>query len=146
MNTPNNNITESNAQPKFVDFSIESERERLSASAIGAYANIMDVWNITEEDARVVFGGMSHGNYHNHKKKPENYVLSQDRLTRVSYCIGIFKALNIIYDQELADKWMTLPNKNKLFRGTTPFEFIKQGGIPAFLEVRKLVDGRRGGK
>ena len=60
--------------------------------------------------------------------------------------IGIFKALNILYSEPLADSWITLANRNGLFRGTTPLEFMLQRGLPGMLEVRRLLDARRGGQ
>lgn len=66
-------------------------------------------------------------------------------LRRVSYLVGIFKALNILYSEELADRWMQLPNKNRIFGGDTPLAYLIRGGLPAFQTVRRLLDARRGG-
>jgi len=38
--------------------------------------------------------------------------LDQDKLTRVSLLLGIFKALNILYSRRLADSWVNLANSN----------------------------------
>jgi hypothetical protein len=40
---------------------------------------------------------------------------------------------------------MTLPNRNRIFGGTTPLEYLIRGGLPAFQTVRRLLDARRGG-
>jgi hypothetical protein len=66
-------------------------------------------------------------------------------LTRISYLIGIFKALNILYSERLADKWIQLPNDNPIFRGRTPLAYMMKGGQPAMQTVRRLLDARRGG-
>jgi len=71
--------------------------------------------------------------------------LDEDRLRRISYLVGIFKALNILYSEDLADQWMQRPNKNRIFGGMTPVNYLIRGGIPAFATVRKLLDARRGG-
>ena len=72
-------------------------------------------------------------------------VLDEDRLRRISYLVGIFKALSILYSDELADRWMQLPNKNRIFGGMTPHAYLMQGGLPAFATLRRLLDARRGG-
>jgi RES domain-containing protein len=51
---------------------------------------------------------------------------------RISYLIGIFKSLNILYSQRLADRWMQLPNTNPIFAGRTPLDYILRGGTPAW--------------
>ena len=78
------------------------------------------------------------------KKNPDR-VLDTDRLTRVSYLIGIFKALHILHGRTLADEWVRLPNRNAIFAGDTPLSFIMKGGLPAMQTVRRLLDARRAG-
>jgi len=78
-------------------------------------------------------------------KKSAGRVLDQDMLTRISYLVGIFKALHILYGEALADRWMQLANKNSLFGGNTPLDYMIRGGMPAFHNVRRLLDARRGG-
>lgn len=128
----------------FVDLADEREQERLSPAALNAFFNIMECWKVTDEDARFLLGGISNGTLYNYKKIPHKK-LSQDTLMRISLLIGIFKALNILHNQELADKWMQLPNKNSIFTGKTPLEYLKKGGIPAMQVLRKLLDARRAG-
>lgn len=127
-----------------VDLTTKSERERLSTSALTAFFNIMDRWQVRDEDARALLGGVSNGPYYTWKKQPER-VLDSDVLTRISYLIGIFKALNILYGEKLADEWTQLPNNNRIFAGRTPLEYMSRGGVPAMQIVRRLLDARRGG-
>lgn len=127
-----------------IDLTSRSERERLSESALKGFFNIMNQWGIRDEDARSLLGGISNGPYYNWKKKPER-LLDADVLTRISYLIGIFKALNILYGEKLADEWVRLPNTNRIFSGRTPLEYMMRGGVPAMQIVRRLLDARRGG-
>lgn len=127
-----------------VDLTTRAERERLSPSAVRAFFKIIDRWHIRDEDARTLLGGISNGPYYEMKKDPER-VLDTDRLQRISYLIGIFKSLNILYSKTLADAWITLPNSNRIFAGRTPLEYMVRGGLPAMQTVRRLLDARRGG-
>jgi hypothetical protein len=104
----------------------------------------MTRWSIRDEDARMLLGGMSNGPFYELKKNPDR-VLDTDRLTRISYLIGIFKALNILYSDKLADKWIQLPNSNPVFAGKMPLEYMMKGGQSAMQTVRRLLDARRGG-
>ena len=127
-----------------VDLTAKAERERLSPSAVRAFFNIMNRWGVRDEDARVLLGGMSNGPFYEMKKKPDR-LLDADRLLRISYLVGIFKALNVLYSETLADAWIQLPNTNRIFGGQTPLAYMMKGGLPALQTVRRLLDARRGG-
>ena len=128
------------------DLSRTEERRRLSAAALRALFNIVDRWEVRDEDTRKLLGDISNGAYYKLKLNPRGKTLDQDRLRRISYLIGIFKSLNILYSQRLADQWMRLPNTNPIFAGSTPLEYVVRGGQPAMDMVRRLLDARRGGR
>ena len=127
-----------------VNLSTKGERERLSPSALKAFLSIMQKWEVRDEDARALLGGMSNGQFYAIKKKPER-TLDADVLTRISYLVGIFKALNVLYSEKLADAWVQLPNANRIFGGQTALAYMINGGLPAMQTVRRLLDARRGG-
>lgn len=127
-----------------VDLSSRKERERLSPAGLKAFFNIMARWKVRDEDARALLGSVSNGPFYEMKRNPHR-VLDPDRLARVSYLVGIFKALNILYSEKLADAWVQLPNANPIFGGQTPLSFMIKGGLPALQTVRRLLDARRAG-
>jgi uncharacterized protein (DUF2384 family) len=130
---------------KMPDLTDAATRKRLSPAAIAAFFQIVEKWDVKNEEAMLLLGGISHGRYYALKKTGRG-VLTQDELTRVSLLIGIFKALNILFQQRLANQWMSRPNSNPLFHDAPPLETIKNGGVPGMLEVRRLLDARRGGR
>ena len=119
-------------------------RKRLSPAGIRAFLRIAQKWGVKDQDARALLGGISSGSFYALKKAPARRTLDQDALTRISLLIGIFKALNILYSQRLADAWVTLANSNPIFRGSTPLDYILRLGMPGMIEVRQLLDARRG--
>jgi hypothetical protein len=127
-----------------IDLTSKAERERLSPPAVRGFFRIMERWGIRDDDAKVLLGGLSNGPYYEMKKNPDR-VLDTDRLLRISYLTGIFKALNILYSKKLADAWIRLPNSNRIFRGESPLAYVMKGGLPAMQTVRRLLDARRGG-
>lgn len=128
-----------------IDLSRKENRTRLSPAAIKGLLLIAAHWNLRDDDTRALLGGMSSGSFYALKNRATK-ALDEDQLTRISLLIGIYKALNILYGQKLADAWMTLPNTNPMFRGDSPLIYVKKGGIPAFVRVRQLLDARRGGR
>ena len=126
------------------DLGTRDARERLSGPALRAFFNIAARWKVRDEDARALLGGVTNGPFYEMKRKPDR-IIDTDRLTRVSYLIGIFKALHILHSRKLADEWMHLPNSNPIFNGETPLAYIMRGGLPAMQTVRRLLDARRAG-
>lgn len=127
-----------------VDLSKKENRVRLSPAAIKGLLRIATRWNLRDDDTRVLLGGISSGSFYA-LKNGAHKTLDVDQLTRISLLIGTYKALNILYSQKLADAWMKLPSTNPIFGGDSPLQYVKKGGIPAFVRVRQLLDARRGG-
>ena len=127
-----------------VDLGARAERDRLSPGALRAFFNLMARWQVRDEDARALLGGVSNGPYYEMKKRSDR-VLAADTLLRISYLVGIFKALHILHSAALADEWVRLPNTNRIFGGQTPLAYMLRGGLPAMQMVRRLLDARRGG-
>jgi len=127
------------------DLGRKETQGRLSAPAIKAFFKMARCWKLRDEDARQFLGGISNGAFY-HLKGGTARKLDQDKLTRVSILVGIFKALNILYSKKLADAWIGLPNTNPIFGGITPLAYMIRGGMPAMMRVRQLLDARRGGR
>lgn len=130
---------------KIPDLADAATRARLSPAAIVAFFAIVDKWQLRNEDAMSMLGGISHGRYFELKRHRKG-LLSQDELTRISLLIGIFKALNILFGQRLANQWTSRPNSNPMFNGAPPLQYLSRGGVPAMIGVRRLLDSRRGGR
>ena len=128
-----------------VDLSKKEVQGRLSRAAIPAFFKITHAWGVRDESARHLLGGVSNGVFYQ-LKKGEKKTLDQDKLTRISLLLGIFRALNVLYSRKLADSWLSLPNSNPMFEGEAPLFYMIRGGLPAFVRVRQLLDARRGGR
>ena len=121
-----------------------AERGRLSAPGLKAFFAMMRAWQVRDEDARALLGGVSNGPFYEMKRHPGR-TLDTDRLMRISYLLGIYKALHILHADALADEWVQLPNRNPIFGGETPLAYMLRGGLPAMQTVRRLLDARRAG-
>ena len=139
----------SNAVPGYqfnptLELSRFQTRERLSQSAVDGLFAILEKWQVSIEKGGELLGGMARSSMY--KLKTAAGVLSQDQLTRISYIVGIYQALHILFPDELADLWVTLANDNFLFSGRTPLDFMVREGIPGLQQVRRLLDAARGGQ
>ena len=127
------------------DLSSKDVQERLSRSAIPAFFKLTQAWQVRDDAARQLLGGVSNGVYYQ-LKRGQKKTLDQDKLTRISLLLGIFKALSILYSRKLADSWINLPNSNPMFAGDAPLAYVIRGGVPALVRVRQLLDVRRSGR
>ena len=121
-------------------------REQLSGGAIKAFVKIAGKWGLTESQARGLLGGIASSTFHAWKSEPKTQKLSQDTLLRISLVLGIYKALQIYFGEELADRWVTLDNRGSMFAGNAPIDYMIRQGQPGMYQVRRMLDAWRGGR
>ncbi|MBL4790744.1 MAG: DUF2384 domain-containing protein [Kordiimonadaceae bacterium] len=132
-----------------LDLGNQTHREAITFSAITAFVRLMGIYKIANKDAMALHGGMSQSKYTEIVKKVENKdksitALSFDALTRISYMLGIVKSLRITYGKDVADKWFTRPNRNRIFAQRRPLEYCLEHGINGLNTVRAFLDAQRG--
>lgn len=119
-------------------------RQKLTGPALRAFFNIAAAWDLSATEQRALLGWPAPASFQKYKSGTAG-TLSFDTLTRISLVLGIYKGLHILYPEpKLADGWVKLPNRNPLFGGKPALELMAEGGIDALLQVRRLLDGRRG--
>ncbi len=119
------------------------QRRRLSGPAIRAFFLLAESWRLSVSDQIALLGHPAESTYFKYKAE-RGGTLSFDTLTRISLLLGIYKALHILYpDDVLADRWIGLPNSNPLFGGKPALDLM-MSGMDGLYQVRRLLDGRRG--
>ncbi len=126
------------------NFAAESDRERLSPTAIRAVKGVAEQWGIKGAEMAALLG-VSTSTWDRMSAGSWEGALSQDQLTRVSAIVGLFKGLHLLFADGMADRWVRLRNKGLLFENRTPIEAMIEGGIPMMIDVRRHVDALRGG-
>jgi uncharacterized protein (DUF2384 family) len=129
---------------KLPDLTDPATRDRLSPAAVEAFFQIVEKWSLRNEDAMALLGGVSNGRYYELKRSRRG-PLTQDELTRISFLIGIFKALNILFGGKLASQWISRPNSHPIFHDGPPLRVLIRAGVPGMMGVRRLLDSRRSG-
>ncbi|HCV01129.1 MAG: DUF2384 domain-containing protein [Planctomycetes bacterium] len=110
--------------------------------ALSVFFNIMDAWRVKAKDQITLLGSPSESTYYKWKKGNVSS-LSPDTLERISYVMGIYKGLGILFPtREQADAW---PNKsNRDFNGLTAMEYMLKGSMINLWDVRRYIDAQRG--
>jgi hypothetical protein len=79
-------------------------------------------------------------------KRAEDVTLPKDTLERLSYILGIYKALQILLpDERAADVWIRQPNAAPLFGGQSALRRMLSGRVSDLYVVRQYLDAQRGG-
>ncbi len=125
-------------------FAAESDRARLTPAALQAMRRLADAWKLTGEQMAALLG-VSPSTWDRIRAGTWQQSLSQDQFTRVSALIGTYKALHLLFADDMADRWPNLRNSGPLFGNVTPIEAMLEGGIPRMIEIRRYADALRGG-
>jgi uncharacterized protein (DUF2384 family) len=115
-----------------------------SAAGLKAFARIADIWGLSIAEQQKLLGISSRSTYFKWKKDPQ-VRLSRDTLERLSYLLGIYKALQILLPQaQAADQWIRRPNEEPLFGGRSALERMLSGNVADLYLVRQYLDSQRG--
>lgn len=122
-----------------------SSRE-LSAAGLRAFFNIARDWELNTDEQMVLLGGPGRSTFFKWKSAPNTADLKRDTLERLSYLLGIYKALQILLPASTAaDAWVKKPNTAPLFGGKSALDRMLGGNVADLLAVRQYLDARRGG-
>ncbi|MGA9945610.1 MAG: MbcA/ParS/Xre antitoxin family protein [Candidatus Cybelea sp.] len=122
-----------------------TEATALSAATVRAFGNIARAWGMDLREQRAALGNISKQTIYNWREHPERARLNGDQLDRVSYYLGIYKALHILFTRpEQADCWIRRPNAALPFGGRPAADLMFSGRIEDLIRVRRYVDGARG--
>lgn len=118
--------------------------EVLGATALTAFFNIAAAWDLSADEERTLLGAPPRSTFF--KWKSERAAkLSADTLERISYIMGIYKALHILLPTpEAADAWVKKPNAAVLFGGQSALERMRSGRVIDLADVRRYLDAERG--
>lgn len=122
-----------------------SNRE-LSAAGLRAFFNIARDWQLSTEEQMVLLGAPGRSTFFKWKSSPESADLKRDTLERLSYLLGIYKALQVLLPStDAADAWIKKPNDAPLFAGQSALDRMLGGNVADLVAVRQYLDARRGG-
>ncbi|MBP1627708.1 MAG: hypothetical protein H6Q00_2183 [Holophagaceae bacterium] len=119
---------------------------RMGGPGLRAFFRIAAEWGLSAEQQMTLLGAPSSTYYHWKKKVfPKGDInLSRDTLERLSYVLGIYKALQILLPESHAG-WIKRPNTNPLFGGRPALDRMLSGQVADLYIVRQFLDGWRGG-
>jgi len=125
-------------QPQF-------DSERVASAALQAFFNLSKQWGLSAKEERVLLGTPPESTFFKWKAEKSATRLSRDTLERVSYLLGIYKALNILLPSvRAANEWIRKPNTAPLFNGQRAIDRMLAGSLIDLADVRRYLDAQRG--
>jgi hypothetical protein len=133
--------------PEHVDESYwQRDAERMAAAGLRAFEKIAAQWGLSIEEQLRLLGDPPRSTFYAWKKNPQAAKLSRDTLERLSYMLGIYKALQILLpDAAAADAWVRKSNDAPGFGGRSALDRMCAGSIADLHHVRRYLDAARGG-
>lgn len=121
------------------------EDERMARAGLSAFFNIAEAWGLKDEEKRVLLGQPSKATFYRWKAGATGHP-SADTMERISYILGIWRALQILFkDTGLADGWVRRPNTAAPFGGQSALDRMLSGNVADLFVVRRYLDAERGG-
>ncbi|MEX0276195.1 MAG: antitoxin Xre-like helix-turn-helix domain-containing protein [Ruegeria sp.] len=114
------------------------------AAIVKAVVRAAEAWGLSNTEAAALFDVPS-ATWSRMKAGTYKGVLDQDKVTRASLLIGLFKGLRLLFNGPLTYGWPKAANSGPGFYGRTPVQVMCDGGIPAMMKVRQHIDALRGG-
>jgi antitoxin Xre/MbcA/ParS-like protein len=119
--------------------------ERLAGPALRTFFAIADAWRLSNEESMRLLGDPPRSTFYEWKRAGDGR-LTRDTLERISYVLGIYKALQILLpDAAAADGWIRKPNTAPLFGGRSALDRLLSGNVGDLFVVRQYLDAVRGG-
>ncbi len=116
----------------------------LAAAGLRAFFRIAEAWGLGVDEQITLLGSPGRSTYFKWKREGAP-ALPRDVLERISYILGIYKALQILIPEPgAADAWIRRPNRATLFGGRTALERMLSGNVSDLYLVRQYLDGERG--
>jgi uncharacterized protein (DUF2384 family) len=120
------------------------DRKALSGPALRTFFRIAEVWQLNNDEQMTLLG-VERSTFFKWKREREG-LMSRDTLERVSYILGIYKALHILLpNEQAAANWVRRPNTAPLFGGKSALDRMLSGKVSDLYVVRQYLDAQRGG-
>ena len=119
-----------------------------AGAGLRTFARIVWKWNLAASDAMALLGVDSRSTYYEILKRAretkEVKGLSKDQLDRLSYLLGIYGAIRVIFphSEESRNEWVSRANTAALFGGRPPMEIMRSGMIGLYQTFAHLSSAR----
>ncbi len=136
-----------NTATQDIEMAIKVPRDVLSSkkhqgAGFRAFFNLAEAWKLSPSQGMSLLGDIEKGKYYKLRKGALGHVPT-DTMRRISYLIGIHKALRILYkNPDNLYGWVNQANDK--FGGQSPIDRMVSGDLTDLAYVRQYLDQVRG--
>ncbi len=110
--------------------------QEMAGPGLRTFFRICEKWRVPPEQQLLILGCRNGPNL-DAWQRGDYAEVSEDVLIRISYVLGIYKALHTIFPNERsADGWVTAPNSAPRFAGRPAIDVMMEGGVEGLASVR----------
>lgn len=119
-----------------------------AGAGLRTFSRIVERWRLHSADAMALLGVDSRSTYYEllkrAREKREVKGLNKDQLDRLSYVLGIYEAIRVLFphSEESRDAWVSRANTAPLFGGRSPVEMMRSSMIGLYQTFAHLVAAR----
>lgn len=120
------------------------ESQRLSGPGLRTFLEIADQIGLSQADQRAVLGQPDEATYTawiERARAGDELALEADMLTRLSYVLGIWRALETVFPRgDEARCWLHSANDGPAFGGHAPRDLLVSGDMDDLARLRRHLD------
>jgi Protein of unknown function (DUF2384) len=119
-----------------------------AGAGLRTFARIVETWRLPSSDAMALLGVDSRSTYYDLLKRAresrEVKGLSSDQLDRLSYLLGIYEAIRVLFphSEVSRNEWVSRANTASLFGGRSPIEIMRSSMIGLYQTFAHLLAAR----
>ena len=119
-----------------------------AGAGLRTFERIAGQWRLSAVDAMTLLGVDARSTYYEllrrARESREVKGLSKDQLDRLSYLLGIYQSIRVLFphSRETRDAWVSRANTASLFAGRPPLETMRSGMIGLYQTFTHLAAAR----
>jgi hypothetical protein len=118
---------------------------QMAPGALRTFFRIAEAWGLSSKETRVLLGNPPESTFYKWKSG-KIATVPRDLVERLSYLLGIYKALQILLPvPSAADAWVRKANSAPLFAGRSALDVMLSGNVADLYLIRQYLDAQRGG-
>lgn len=118
------------------------DKKAVSGPALKAFFRLADQWGLDAGQQMLLLGSPRRATFFKWRKEQRGR-LPLDTFERISYLLGIFKALHILLPSaDAADAWIKKPNAAPGFGGRSALDRMLAGHVADLFIVRQYLDAQ----
>lgn len=119
----------------------EYSQEHIAQAGLQAFNNIADKWNLSEYERCSLLGLSSESAAAILQENISSSSLDENVLQRISYLLGIYKALHqLLPSADAANNWVHHVNSAPIFNGNSALNHLVTGDLTDFAALRNYLN------